>query len=333
MTKRNALVFMMLSLVGLGQEVFYQDFEQEPNWQSTRPDLVYWAGQDGHYYTRVQDDGTQYYGISPPFSVVENSSFEFTFDVNPVVTGWGTYPNLILKHESEGLHRTRENRTNQLLWDIRFEVHWDDSNYNKFIMIFTMDGTQYLLPISPTFQRNTWYRHLLAYDVDSETLSWTVTFRDSGLVFHQGTFEGCRIGAFNQMVVGHQGVAPHYGLGRWCTTLFDNLRVVRSAPDKEDVSNALLSVMDQISLLDPASFKNKNRAAVLIKKIDVVLGLMLDDDLESALDKLVNDILGKLDGCAVSGEPDGGDWIIDCPAQGLVYPQLQAAATLLNDLI
>jgi len=48
---------------------------------------------------------------------------------------------------------------------------------------------------------------------------------------------------------------------------------------------------------------------------------MLDEGLyEEALDKLQDDILAKMDGCAETGQPDKNDWIITCEEQSRLYP-------------
>ena len=189
------------------------------------------------------------------------------------------------------------------------------------------------MPLSPTFQQNNWYHHHLAYDLDSETLTWTITDTSTGLIFHETSYVGCRIGAFNQVVAGHQGVQPHYGYGRWCTTLFDNLRVAKTAPDEADATAALLALVDQISLLVPSAFKKKNRQTVLINKLEVVLSMLAQGDLSQARDKLANDIGGKVDGCGLFGQPDSGDWIVDCQAQETVYGPLQEVIFILDGLI
>jgi hypothetical protein len=45
---------------------------------------------------------------------------------------------------------------------------------------------------------------------------------------------------------------------------------------------------------------------------------------QDARDKLQNDILKKVDGCAINGAPDKNDWIKDCNSQSQVYQQILA---------
>ncbi len=48
---------------------------------------------------------------------------------------------------------------------------------------------------------------------------------------------------------------------------------------------------------------------------------MIDEGLyNDALHKLENDILAKMNGCALLGEPDKNDWIKTCQAQSQIYP-------------
>jgi hypothetical protein len=53
------------------------------------------------------------------------------------------------------------------------------------------------------------------------------------------------------------------------------------------------------------------------------------------LDKLRDDIAGKFDGCALDDPPavDQNDCIMDCEAQGLVYPHLELAISILDDIL
>ena len=54
---------------------------------------------------------------------------------------------------------------------------------------------------------------------------------------------------------------------------------------------------------------------------------------EEALKILEKKVLPKMDGCAVSGSPENGDWIITCEAQGQVYPSIVEAIGLLEELV
>jgi hypothetical protein len=53
------------------------------------------------------------------------------------------------------------------------------------------------------------------------------------------------------------------------------------------------------------------------------------------LDKLKDDIAGKFDGCALDlpAAVDQNDWIMNCDAQGLVYPHLKSAILILEGML
>lgn len=201
--------------------VYQEDFEKNPNWSTTSPANLYWESAKGVYYTHVQGDGGFYYGLSPVFPIVYLSSFVIEFDVNPVITGWGTYPRLIFKHGNE----SNDINAGASKWDIRFEVHWDDHNYNKFILVISNNGKMDVLPFSPTFQTNSWYHNVINFNIDTSILEWTVTNRDSRKLFHYVSKEKVTIGEFNQIVAGNHSKEPYYGKNHWATTLFDNLTI------------------------------------------------------------------------------------------------------------
>lgn len=60
----------------------------------------------------------------------------------------------------------------------------------------------------------------------------------------------------------------------------------------------------------------------LVKRFNVVLSSISEQQYATALKQLQGDILPKLYGCATTGAPDKGDWIIDCPDQSMVYTPL-----------
>jgi hypothetical protein len=72
--------------------------------------------------------------------------------------------------------------------------------------------------------------------------------------------------------------------------------------------------------LTPESLKNKNLKNALLNKINAAQEMIADGLYEEALDKLENDILTKMNGCAETGEPDKNDWIITCEGQSQLYP-------------
>jgi hypothetical protein len=79
--------------------------------------------------------------------------------------------------------------------------------------------------------------------------------------------------------------------------------------------------------LDDSDFYNPNMRNALISKIFVVIKSYRNDGYsDRMLDKLTDDISGKMDGCDSGGEPDGNDWINNCKAQNIVYPIIRDVA-------
>lgn len=103
----------------------------------------------------------------------------------------------------------------------------------------------------------------------------------------------------------------------------------------------LISVIDHLDIglasravysSAPQIFKNSNMKNTLINKLIAVINNIEMGNYKEALGQLQQDILAKTDGCAVSGAPDKNDWIIDCAAQGRVYPLLIGITDELKNL-
>jgi hypothetical protein len=88
------------------------------------------------------------------------------------------------------------------------------------------------------------------------------------------------------------------------------------APTLTDQVDAIIAA---INALAPGDFK-KNKQKTLINKLEAVRKQVENGAFQGALNKLENDILPKIDGCALGGNPDSKDWILNCEAQGQVYP-------------
>lgn len=102
---------------------------------------------------------------------------------------------------------------------------------------------------------------------------------------------------------------------------------------QDATTDTLIDTTNTINSLDNVSLKNTNMKNALTNKINAVLGDIDQGNYSDALDKLQNDILGKTNGCAETGEPDNNDWIKDCPAQNEVYPIVIEAIELLSNLV
>ena len=85
--------------------------------------------------------------------------------------------------------------------------------------------------------------------------------------------------------------------------------------------------------LPDAAFRNPQNRTALRNKVEAVLQMIQRGDYQQALDKLQNDILKKVDGCAVSGAPDSDDWIVDCTYQAIAYQRVTRAIEALRVIL
>jgi hypothetical protein len=88
------------------------------------------------------------------------------------------------------------------------------------------------------------------------------------------------------------------------------------APTLVDRVDAIIAAINGLA---PSDFK-KNKQKTLINKLEAVRKQVENGAFQGALNKLQNDILPKIDGCALGGSPDSNDWITNCAAQNQVYP-------------
>ena len=82
--------------------------------------------------------------------------------------------------------------------------------------------------------------------------------------------------------------------------------------------------------LDPGSLTNPNTGDTLVNKLQATIALIEAGLYWDALMKLQHDILPKMDGCALRGQPDKDDWITTCEGQQQVYPLVLQAIQLLQ---
>lgn len=108
-----------------------------------------------------------------------------------------------------------------------------------------------------------------------------------------------------------------------------NATVVATAR-RDSVIQVLKESIYTINHLATGSLKNDNMANTLTNKINAAIQMIDQGLYRDALDKFTNDILGKTDGCAITGSPDKNDWITDCASQGQVYPLIIEAINLVR---
>lgn len=115
-------------------------------------------------------------------------------------------------------------------------------------------------------------------------------------------------------------------------TLLSNITIVAIT-----IADAITSNLQEeiviINSFDDNQLKNRNMKNALTNKINNVIELVNQGLYQDALDKLVNDILKKTNGCFEIGEPDNNDWITDCDAQNEIYPFINEVITMLGELI
>jgi hypothetical protein len=117
-------------------------------------------------------------------------------------------------------------------------------------------------------------------------------------------------------------------------TLTPTLTLTPAAAPMETPDPTLVAQVDAIiaaiNALAPSDFK-KNKQKTLINKLEAVRKQVQNGAFQGALNKLQNDILPKIDGCALGGSPDSNDWITNCAAQDQVYPWVVALIAALGN--
>ncbi|MEH0020396.1 MAG: PKD domain-containing protein [Desulfobacter sp.] len=116
--------------------------------------------------------------------------------------------------------------------------------------------------------------------------------------------------------------------------------VASKGTNPEAVITKLLALADLIIGLDDAVFKHPETQKPNVSKvIGQVIQSINDQDYHQARGKLAGGaLLSRIDGCAERGTPDvpeigTPDHIIDCTAQGQVYPLINEIIGLIDDLI
>jgi hypothetical protein len=104
----------------------------------------------------------------------------------------------------------------------------------------------------------------------------------------------------------------------------------------DDFITALMKAIIEINSLDKSDMNNYNNKNALTNKIiSVIYNYLKDEYGTNMLDKLRDDIAGKFDGCALDDPAavDQNDWIMNCQAQDKVYPYLETAISILDDML
>ena len=102
---------------------------------------------------------------------------------------------------------------------------------------------------------------------------------------------------------------------------------------RQSALDVLREIMEICAALDPGAFKGKNGKDTLLNKLNAVIDLVDQGLYEEAREKLSHDLLGKLDGCANTGEAGPNDLVTDCDAQARLSPLVVEAIELLRQLL
>ncbi len=170
-----------------------------------------------------------------------------------------------------------------------------------------------------------------SFDANGDSLSynWSFTFKPSGSGATLAS-PTSKTPSFTPDLIGTYVVSLIVSDG-WenSTPSSVTVTVVQSA------SAATVKLQQAINLvnnLDESAFKNRNMRDALTNKFNAVIQTIDGGNISGALGQLENDILQKMNGCADNGAPDANDWIINCPAQGQIYPLVQEAIQILRSL-
>ncbi|UCH96035.1 MAG: PKD domain-containing protein [Candidatus Aminicenantes bacterium] len=77
----------------------------------------------------------------------------------------------------------------------------------------------------------------------------------------------------------------------------------------------------------------QNRRNALLNKLDQVIAAIDSGQYLDAINKLLNDIYKKMDGCFTSGAADKNDWLIDCQAQSQLNNWINILITGLTEIM
>lgn len=101
---------------------------------------------------------------------------------------------------------------------------------------------------------------------------------------------------------------------------------------QDALTQKLNQVIQTINSIPDSAFQNIQNKDNLTRKVSAILELVVDNQYQPSYVQLENSVLQKLDGCAKTGTPDKNDWIIPCVYQNQVYPLVNEALALLDNL-
>jgi hypothetical protein len=176
-----------------------------------------------------------------------------------------------------------------------------------------------------------------SYDVNMDLLSyrWNISARPEG--------SAAELVDFNRVIASFVPDMP----GGYTAILVVSDGLVESDPHGVEILaidsfafaddafiDPLMLAIDTINDLPDDAFKNSNNKNTLTSKILTVLvsyieGLYNQD----TVNKLINDIGEKMNGCSDVSTPDANDWIVGCDTQSIIHPLIIEAAEYLEDIL
>jgi len=101
----------------------------------------------------------------------------------------------------------------------------------------------------------------------------------------------------------------------------------------ENIKEKLAQLIAVINSTPSSAFKTPSGKAVLKQKLLIVSKDVRVRNYAGAYQKLQNDILAKMDGCALSGSPDNNDWVKACDTQTKLYWATHEIMVLLKIIV
>jgi hypothetical protein len=101
----------------------------------------------------------------------------------------------------------------------------------------------------------------------------------------------------------------------------------------ETAIEAIEQLQTDIASMPRSAFRYVLSKRLLTLELNLVIASLEMGRNRVALILLKNNILPTTDGCFKNGVPDRQDWIVDCGAQGIVYPELQEIITMVKGML
>lgn len=211
--------------------VYFEDFSDDPHFESLAPQYVYWDPEQGNYYAKIFDvsSGYGYYvGYSPRFPDV-NGTFRIEFDFMIITPNWGNYPRLKFFNDDIILPQGYTCRTGR---DEEFEFAyvWSD-RYPRYFRIADRTGPLQGPPwwewwqdwvTSEHPEARKWYHILIERNAPTHTLHWRVTDLENGSVFYETVGQNFDLEfPVNRFYIGMITAPPKYGT--WSDIRVDNI--------------------------------------------------------------------------------------------------------------